>query len=293
MIYVRQWLLGVYAVDTLAQGLIRLEFVPATASPLAVRPLTEGSPPVGKPFSLAWGVFSAFEDPAARLVVAAPDGSLTTELLAEARDADGLTRLVPWQWHPDGRLYFTKEPAGIESSRPFVGAANLWLLDPESGGSGVLVSSDVTGGEPCLDAIAPGAPLVAHHCLGSGIAVLNLETDETTVVDLPDGVPGRAALGGVRFNSDGSRIAFAALAGGAEPATDTRGYVMVSDGLSGGSRIVATSRPGEYLKVAGWLSDDMLVLQSFSIGPDGEPAVWVVGTDGTGLVKLADGVFLG
>jgi hypothetical protein len=49
---------------------------------------------------------------------------------------------------------------------------------------------------------------------------------------------------------------------------------------------------GEWFSVAEWLWGDTLALQSHRADPDGGPAVWTVQTDGSGLVKLADGTFL-
>lgn len=58
-------------------------------------------------------------------------------------------------------------------------------------------------------------------------------------------------------------------------------------------RIPSDNRKRWFL-VAGWLSDDRLVLQSHSADPSGRrwPAVWTVRADGSGLIKLADGTFL-
>jgi hypothetical protein len=56
--------------------------------------------------------------------------------------------------------------------------------------------------------------------------------------------------------------------------------------------VIVTSEPGEWFSVAGWLSDDLLVLQSHHAGPSGWPAVWTVRADGSGLAKLAEGTFL-
>ena len=294
MIYVRQWYGNSYALDTLLGQLFPLDFIPPDSSPLAVRPLTEGWPIEGQPISLAWGEFSTLQTASARLYLTAPDGSYRTEALEETYDvSDPWTRLVPWRWRQDGRLYFTKEPiGGLGGFLPFTGAANLWVFDLQSGNSQELISDDVTGGELCLDAVGPEDLLVAHHCDEGRITLLSLETGEVTAVSLPDQMTSDMLLGSVRFRSDGSRIAFAAMTGGIGLTEETRGYVAVSDGLSGGSHIVTTSEPGEYFKVVTWLADDRLLLQSFSAGPDGWPAVWTVRTDGRGLVKLTDGVFL-
>jgi len=177
---------------------------------------------------------------------------------------------------------------------PFVGAANLWAFDPQSGSSVELASDDVTRGKLCLDAISPDDRLVAHHCDEGQITLLDLETGVATAVSLPDQVDSGAHLGSVRFSPDGSRIAFAAMTGGIGLIEETQGYVAVSDSLSlgGGSHVVVTSEAGKWFSVAAWLPGDRLVLQSHYAGPDGWPAVWTVRTDGSGLVKLADGIFL-
>jgi hypothetical protein len=84
------------------------------------------------------------------------------------------------------------------------------------------------------------------------------------------------------------------MTGGYQQIEDTQGYVAVSDNLalSSSAHVIVASEPGQWFSVAGWLSDDQLVLQSHSAGPGGWPAVWIVRADGSGLVKLAEGVFL-
>jgi len=296
-VYVRQWSGGLYVLDTILGHLFPLDFVPSGASPVAVRPLTEGLLPEGTPISLAWGEFSASDTATARLYLSAPDGSHKVEALEETYGAsDPWTQFVPWRWRQDGgQLYVIRQPVdGQAGFPPFVGAANLWAFDPQSGSTVELISDDVTGGKLCLDAISPGDRLVAHHCDEGRITLLDLETGGATAVSLPDHVSSGVHLGSVRFSPDGSRIAFAAMTGGVGLIEATRGYVVVSDslGLGDGSHVIVTSEAGKWFSVAAWLSDDRLVLQSYDAGPDGWPAVWTVRTDGSGLVKLADGIFL-
>jgi tricorn protease-like protein len=135
---------------------------------------------------------------------------------------------------------------------------------------------------------------VAHHCDEVGFTILDLETGKATPVSLPDEVTSDMQLGTARFSPDGSRIAFAAMTGGHGQIEGTRGYIAVSDNLSlsGTSQVIVASQPGEWFTVLGWLSDDRLVLHSYSAGPSGWPAVWTVRADGSGLVKLAEGTFL-
>lgn len=298
IVYVRQLWGGLYALDTKLGQLFPLDLVPSPSSPVAVRPLTEGLLPEGAPISLAWGEFSAGYTATARLYLAAPDGSQAVRALEETYGAsDPPAQFVPWRWREDGQLYFIKQPVeGMGGFSPFVSAANLWLFDPQSGGGVELVSHEVTGGKLCLDAIYLDDRRVAHHCDERGITILDLETGKATSVSIPDQVTSDMQLGTVRFSPDGSRIAFAAMTGGVERIEETRGYVVLSDNLSlsGSSHVIVTSEPGEWFSVAGWLSDDRLVLQSHSADPSGRrwPAVWTVRADGSGLVKLADGTFL-
>jgi hypothetical protein len=293
IVYLRQWSGGLYALDTLLGQLFPLDFVPPP-SPVAVRPLTEGLLPEGAPISFAWGELSASHVATTCLYLSAPDGTQVVEALRETYGAsDPWTQFVPWRWHQDGQLYLTKQPVeGMGGFPPFASAANLWLFDPQGGGSVELVSNEVTGGKPCLDAVSLDDRQVAHHCNESEITVLDLDTGRATSISLPEHVRSDVQLGSARFSPDGSRLAFAAMVGGVQMAEGTRGYVAVSDGLSGGSHIVATSATGDWFSIAAWLPGDMLVLQSHPAGPSGWPAVWVARADGSELIKLGEGTFL-
>ena len=96
----------------------------------------------------------------------------------------------------------------------------------------------------------------------------------------------------VGHDKRGYNLHVAVMTGGFGLIEETQGYVAVSDGLNSGSHIVVTSEPGEWFSVSAWLPGDRLVLQSHYAGPDRWPAVWTARTDGSGLVKLTDGVFL-
>jgi hypothetical protein len=299
IVYVRQWGgSGLYALDRIMGQLFPLDLVPSPFSPVAVRPLTEGLLPEGAPISLAWGEFSGGYTATARLYLSAPDGSQAVLALEETYGAsDPPVQFVPWRWRQDGQLCLIKQPVeGMGGFWPFVSAANLWLFDPRSGGSVELVSHEVTGGKLCLDAISLDDRRVAHHCDEGEITILDLETGKASRVSLPDEVTSDMQLGSARFSPDGSRIAFAAMTGGTGQIEETQGHVAISDNLSlsRSSHVIVTSEPGEWFSVAGWLSDDRLVLQSHSADPSGRhwPAVWTVRADGSGLVKLADGTFL-
>jgi len=239
---------------------------------------------------------SAAETTTACLHLSAPDGSHAVRALEETYGAsDSPAQFVPWRWREDGQLYFSKQPVEeMGGFFPFVGGANLWLFDPQTGGSVELVSPEVTGRKLCLDAISPDDRRVAHHCDEGRVTILNPETDQATPMLLPAQITSDMQLGSVRFGPDGSRIAFAAMTGGYEQIEETRGYIVVSDNLSlsHSLHVIVASQPGEWFSVVGWLSEDRLLPQSPRAGPDGWPAVWTVRADGSGLVKLAEGTLL-
>lgn len=62
-----------------------------------------------------------------------------------------------------------------------------------------------------------------------------------------------------RFSPDLTRVAFALAKRDPE---NEQGWVAVSDGLSGGSKLIVTGQPGEYFTIVGWLNADTLLLQS-------------------------------
>ena len=299
IVYVRQLWGGFYALDTKLGQLFPLAFVASPSQPVAVRPLTEGLWSGEEPqISLAWGEFSASNTATARLYLSSPDGSQVLQALEETYGAsDPWTQFLPWRWREDGQLYLTRQPVeGMGGFPPFVSAANLWLFDPRSGGSVELVSREVTGGQLCLDAIAPDDRRVAHHCDDGKITILYLESGESLTVSLPDELPRDVQLGSARFSPDGTRIALAAMSGGPGRIEEARGYVVLSGNLDRdrASFVIATTQPGDWFSVVGWLSTDVLVLQSYATDPSGArwPAVWTVRADGAELLKVADGTLL-
>ena len=73
-----------------------------------------------------------------------------------------------------------------------------------------------------------------------------------------------------------------------------QGWLAVSDGLSGGSKLIVTGQPGEYFTIVGWLNADTLLLQANQLpcNPACTNSLWVVKIDGRGLTHIADGTFL-
>ncbi len=102
---------------------------------------------------------------------------------------------------------------------------------------------------------------------------------------------GSFVLGSAKFSPDGSQVAFGLARG--DPQNEM-GWVAVSDGLSGPSRVILESPAGGYFSVVSWLNSSTLLLQwaGVSCGEDCPAGLWTVGTDGQGLTQVADGTFL-
>ena len=86
-------------------------------------------------------------------------------------------------------------------------------------------------------------------------------------------------------------VAFALAKGDPD---NEQGWVALSASLSGGSKLIVTGQPGEYFTIVGWLNADTLLLQSNQVtcNPTCASSLWTVGSDGKGLSKVADGIFL-
>ena len=73
-----------------------------------------------------------------------------------------------------------------------------------------------------------------------------------------------------------------------------KGWVALSDGTSGASRVILTSQAGMVYTVNGWLDDRTLLVQSSDLTckPGCLNQLWTLGIDGSKPVKVADGSFL-
>ena len=113
---------------------------------------------------------------------------------------------------------------------------------------------------------------------------VNLANNAVTAITPPPEVnPG--LVGGARFSPDGSRIAYGLAKHDPE---NEQGWVAVTEGLTGKSKLVATSLPKDYLTVVGWLDNNTIVLQSGSL----MQGVWLANANGGSLKRLIEGTFL-
>jgi tricorn protease-like protein len=97
-------------------------------------------------------------------------------------------------------------------------------------------------------------------------------------------------MGSARFSPAGDRVAFALAK--SDP-NDEQGWVAIGDSTGGTAQLILTSDAGSYYSVLGWLDDQTLLVQSYSIvDPNGVNQVFTVTVDGSVVTKVADGSLL-
>ena len=132
--------------------------------------------------------------------------------------------------------------------------------------------------------------MAATHCNRKGISVVDLRNASSTaqLITPPTSID-FLQLGSATFSPDSTRVAFAVARGNPE---NEKGWVLVSDGLSGTAKVVAQSADKEWYGVEAWPDANTILIQSSALGPNQTGAVYMVHADGSNLTKLADGTFL-
>jgi hypothetical protein len=143
----------------------------------------------------------------------------------------------------------------------------------------------------CIDDLSADERLVAQSCDKTAIVIQDLTTNQSTQIQPPSDAAGFRLLGSARFDANATRVAFALAKG--DPSGE-QGWVAVSDSLSGASKLIATSQPGEYFTVVGWLNGNTLLIQSNALlcNPTCISALWTLSTDGNNLTQITQGTFL-
>jgi hypothetical protein len=242
---------------------------------------------------LGWATSPSSEGAPSQLFVSAADGSQLTTLLTDTTPITAPHQWVAQRWSQDGQaLYYSTEPYGIGGYILFGGASSLYRVNVHDNSVQEVIPFGTSGGKMlCIDELSSDERLTADHCAQTSIAIRDLSSGQTTMIQPPADVSGFQVIGSARFNPDATRVAYALAKRNPDA---EQGWVAVSDGLSGASRLIATSQPGEYFTVVGWVNPDTLLLQSNAVqcDPACTNAVWTVGIDGSSLTKITDGTFL-
>jgi hypothetical protein len=242
---------------------------------------------------LGWATAPVRASAPSQLFSSSIDGTTLVTLLTDTATITAPFVLVAQRWSQDGQsLYFSTEPYGIGGYILFGGASSLQRINVSDRSVQEVIPYDLGGGQAlCLDELSSDEQLVADHCAQTSITIRDLSSGETTTIQPPAAVTGFSLVGSARFSPDLTRVAFALAKRDPE---NEQGWVAVSDGLSGSSKLIVTSQPGEYFTIAAWLNADTLLLQSNQVtcNPGCASSLWTVGSDGAGLNKVAEGTFL-
>jgi len=131
---------------------------------------------------------------------------------------------------------------------------------------------------------------VADNCTENAITIRDLQNESTAAIQAPSDVTGYRLMGSARFSPAGDQAAFAMAQGNPD---DEHGWVAVGDSTGGTSRLVLTGNTGSFYMVLGWLDDQTLLVQSISINnPNVGNQLFTVGSDGSNLAEVADGMLL-
>src|SRR5512139_2915711 len=179
------------------------------------------------------------------------DGTRLTPLLTDTATITAPHLLVAQRWSQDGQfLYFSTEPYGIGGYILFSGASSLQRINVTDRSVQEVIPYNLNGGQAlCLDELSSDERLVADHCARTSITIRDLSNGQTTTIQPPAEVTGFNLVGSARFSPDLTRVAFALAK--RDPQNE-QGWVAISDGLSGGSKLIVTGQPGEYFTIVGW-----------------------------------------
>jgi hypothetical protein len=236
---------------------------------------------------IAWGTADPNAKPAvAQIQLSAFDGAgLKTGLKETYPSAPRVLRVLRWSQNGT-RLYFGKEPLGIGGYILFTGLTNLWSLDPATGKATEVLRERVPNAAVCIDDLSPNDRWVADHCKIKSMEVTDLTNRAVKTIAPPANVSQFGSVGGARFSPDSTRLAYALAR---QDPNNEQGWIALADVARGTSTLIGTSPAKDYFSVASWLDSNTLVLQS-----NGQtPGLWTVGTDGTNLKRLGDGIFVG
>ncbi len=236
---------------------------------------------------LAWGMWDQNSNPTTVSISTSSLNGSGSKVVISKKQTGIPVVWSPLRWAKDGKLFFSQDPTGLGGYILFGGRSNIWLLDPATGKTSQVLGMPETSPAICIDDLSPDEQMAADHCAITAMRIDFLSGNKTPVtIKPPAKMPPFAAVGGARFSPDNSRLAYALARRNPD---DEQGWVAITDGLTGTSKLIATSPAKDYFAVVGWLDANTIVLQS-----SGEKAgVWIVDADGSNLKRLADGIFVG
>ncbi len=235
---------------------------------------------------IAWTIDSwAGNAPGSELWVADINGANAKKILwKEPKNNPKFLVFHPLRWLPDGHLLYVEEPTGIGGYILFYGFAEIWIINPATGQFGDY--SPPTGKDGlCLKQLSPDTNTTISTC-GAGpsqLVLYDLVAQKPTQVAL---VPDQGQAGSVFYSPNGQSIAYAVARG--DPDKEVGKLVVMPS--SGAPIKIIHEVSGGYINVLGWLDNEQILFIRYLSDKD---TIFVVNKDGSGLVKVADGMFAG
>jgi hypothetical protein len=136
-----------------------------------------------------------------QLVVRRFDGAVVWNAVDEVRpDGLGADTPQPFAWSADGLFLYFSNVVTPDGCAVYVSGGDLWRLDLRNG-----AVTEILPRISMVMALAPDETRIAYEARGGDIVVRDLGTDEEMMIDLPER-PGGAALGGLSWSPDGTRL---------------------------------------------------------------------------------------
>lgn len=223
--------------------------------------------------------------PATQVWIASIDGSNAqkiAEITAEANKDSFLVYHVV-SWLPDGQLLFATQLSGIGGYILYGNWNSLHLYNPATGKVTDLVDPAERLGLS-LNSVSHDLQRVAISA--DGIRIRRLST--RVEVQLPAQAD-QNVCGSAQFSPSDTWVAYGC---GRNDPENEAGQVMFA--ATDGSTVPVTlyNQTGGAPQVLGWIDEDSLLFSTYA-NDSGVASIWRVDTDGTHLLKLLDGSFVG
>jgi hypothetical protein len=218
------------------------------------------------------------------------DGSNVQEVanISAAGNQEKFLVLMPLQWTEDGQLLYSTNITGIGGYILFWGFNSLLMYNPASGASTTLVGEDYG---ICLNDVSANLALAGAGC-GSNVTdgVEIIQINSGVKVDLPI-LPDQSQSGSVRFSPDNQKVAYAVARSQYD---DEYGQVAVAPVDGSSAPLVIAAYGVGYYHVIDWIDDDTILIERYEFGGATEQInLWLVNSDGSGLVRIGNGYWRG
>lgn len=234
---------------------------------------------------IAWSNVQWTEPASSQLWVADMDGSNARQVASYTMEQSPAFVFIPLEWTDSGVLLFDRVGTGFGGYILYGGGNSLYGYNPADEQMVTYVPAEEIHGL-CLDGYRLDLDKVVFNCGHGGpqVVVRSLSDRSETPIAALDG---QGQVGTVRFSPSGQQLAYAI----AENNPDhEKGQLVVGPGDFSAPAISIISIDRGYFTVHTWLDENSLLFSGFETMGQ---SVWKVQQDGSGLQKIAQGMFVG